>query len=93
MSEILDFIFELFFELYLELMFLIVPEEERTKKHGIIATLLAIIVLIAVFALIIWGAILIADFDNILGLIPIIAAVIISLVQIIAGIVLYIKKH
>lgn len=93
MSEILDFIFELFFEIYLELMILIVPEDKRSKKLRLITGIIAIIGIIAVIALFIWGAVLIADYDNMLGIIPIAIAAVISLVQIIAGIVIYIKRN
>ena len=93
MSEILDFIFELFFEIYLELMILIVPEDKRSKKLRLITGIIAIIGIIAVIALFIWGAVLIADYDNMLGIIPIAIAAVISLTQIIAGIVLYIKRN
>lgn len=93
MSAFLELILEILFELYLEMMILIVPEDKRSKKLRLIVGIIAIIGIIAVIALFIWGAILIADHDNMLGIIPIAIAAVTSLVQIIAGIALYIKKH
>lgn len=77
----------------MELMLLIVPEKNITKKHKAIATLLAIAVLCGVFALAIWGVVLLVDESNFLGLIPLGAAILISLVQIVFGFVLYKKRH
>ena len=93
MSAFLELILEILFELYLEMMILIVPEDKRSKKLRLITGIIAIIGIIAVIALFIWGAVLIADYDNMLGIIPIAIAAVISLVQIIAGIVLYIKRN
>ena len=93
MSAFLELILEILFELYLEMMILIVPEDKRSKKLRLITGIIAIIGIIAVIALFIWGAVLIADYDNMLGIIPIAIATVISLVQIIAGIVLYIKRN
>jgi hypothetical protein len=92
-SAFLELILEILFELYLEMMILIVPKDKRSKKLRLITGIIAIIGIIAVIALFIWGAVLIADYDNMLGIIPIAIAAVISLTQIIAGIVLYIKRH
>ena len=89
----MDLLLEIVFEIYLELMMHIVPEkEESSKKYRMIAFLIAIIVLLGVLALFIWGCVLIVDYENKLGLIPIIIAVIFSIIQIIAGFVLHDKK-
>lgn len=89
----MDFLIELFLEIYMELMMLLVPEKNITKKHKIIATSLALFVLALVFGLIIFGVVLLVDYDNLWGILPLAFAVLISLVQIIAGIVLYKKNH
>lgn len=74
-------------------MFLIIPEKNATKKHIIIAKIIAIVAILGIIALAVWGAILIADYENLLGIIPIAVAVLLSLAQIIAGIVLYGRNH
>ena len=63
------------------------------KKYIIIAKAIAILGFIGVIALVLWGAILIADYNNLIGIVPISIAVVISLAQIIAGIVLFKKHH
>ena len=88
----MDILIEIVLDIYLELMFLIVPEKNATKKHILIAKIIALLVLAGLFALVIFGLVLLIDHDNKLGIIPIILAVVISTVQIAAGIVLY-KKH
>ncbi len=89
----MDLVFELFFEIYLELMLLIVPEKNASKKYILTAKIIAIAVLIALIALFIWGVVLIEDYNNIWGVFPISIAVVFSLVQVIAGIILYKKNH
>lgn len=89
----MDIVFELFFEIYLELMFLIVPEKNASKKYILTAKIIAIAVLIALIALFVWGVVLIEDYNNISGVFPISIAVVFSLVQVIAGIILYKKNH
>ena len=90
----MDIVIEIFIELYMELMFLIVPDKGMvTKKHRIIATVIALIVLAGICFLIIFGLTLIIDKGNLLGIIPLAFAIIISVVQIVLGIVLYKKNH
>lgn len=84
---------EIVIELYMELMLLVVPEKNTTKKHIWIAKITAITVVLGVFALVIWGGVLIADYGNLWGILPIAVAVVIYLAQIVAGIVLYKKHH
>jgi len=88
-----DIVIEIFLEIYMDLMTLIVPEKNITKKHKVLAWILAIGVLVGVCALVIWGLSLIIDKNNFLGLIPLAFAVLISVAQIVAGIVLYKKRH
>ena len=89
----MDIFIEIFLEIYMELMLLIVPEKHITKKHKIIATLLAILVLAGVFALVIWGIVLLGDKSNLWGLLPLGIALLISILQIVLGVVLYKKTH
>ena len=71
----------------------IVPEEKATsKKYRILTVFFALFVLLGVFALFIWGCVLISDYNNKLGIIPIVIAVVISIVQIVAGLILHGKK-
>lgn len=88
----MELLAEIFFEVYGELMFLIIPEKGINKKYVIITKIIAILVFIGVIVLVLWGAILISDYNNLIGIIPISIAVIISLTQIIAGIILF-RKH
>lgn len=89
----MDFLMELIFEVYLDLMMLIVPEKNISKKHKNIAKVIAILVLFGVLALAFWGIVLIVDYNNLLGIIPLAVAIIISLAQIILSIILYNKFH
>ena len=89
----MELVLEILFEVYLELMMLIVPEEEAaSKKYRYISMAIAGAVLVGVLALLIWGCVLIADHDNMLGVIPIGIASVISIVQITAGVILYTKN-
>lgn len=90
----MEFFAEFLLEIYMELMFFIVPKAKKgNKKYKVIATLIAIAVLLGVAALALWGAILISKYKNPLGIIPIAVAAVISLSQILAGFVLYDKNH
>lgn len=89
----MEIVIEILLELYMELMLLIVPEKNASKKHITIAKIAAILMVLGIFALAIWGGVLIADYNNLWGIAPIAIAVILSLIQIIAGIVLYKKHH
>ncbi len=89
----MDILVEVFLEIYMELMLLIVPEKNISKKHKVIAKIIAIAVLFGVLALAVWGIILIVDYSNLLGIIPLAFAIVISVFQIVFGIVLYKKNH
>ena len=90
----MDVIVEILIEVYMELMMLIVPDKKMvTKKHRIIAIIIALFVLAGIFALIIFGLTLIIDKNNFLGIIPLSFAIIISIAQIVLGIILYKKNH
>ena len=89
----MELLYEIIFEIYLELMMYIVPEEKATsRKYRTIAILVATVVLLGTLSLFVWGCVLISDYNNILGIIPIIIAIVISIVQIIAGFILHDKK-
>ena len=89
----MELIFEIIFEVYVELMMLIIPEEKATsRKCRVLTILLALLVLICVFALFIWGCVLISDHNNHFGCAPIAIAIVISVAQIIAGLRLHNKK-
>jgi len=89
----MDIVIEILLEIYMELMFLVIPEKNATKKHIWIAKIVAILVVLGIFALVIWGGVLLADYNNLWGIVPIAIAVVISLVQIVTGIMLYKKHH
>ena len=89
----MDLLVEILIEVYGELMFLIVPEKNRSKKYMWISKVIAVAVFVAVIALVVWGIVLISDHNNLWGIAPIAVAVVISLAQIIAGIVLFKKNH
>ena len=89
----MDILGEIFLEIYMELMMLIIPEKNISKKHKLVAKIIAIVVLLAVLSLVVWGIVLIVDYSNLLGIIPLTIAITISLIQIILGIILYKKHH
>ena len=89
----MDILFEILFEVYGELMLLIVPGKGTDKKFRVISKIIAIVVVFGVIALALWGVCLIFDKENLLGIIPLAFAVVISLFQIVAGIILYKKNH
>ena len=89
----MDILVEILLEVYMELMILIVPEKNVTKAHRFFAKLFAIFMLLLIFALVIYGAILLTDYGNKLGIIPIVIAIIISIIQIVLGIIFYKKHH
>lgn len=88
-----DILAEVLLEVYLELMLLIVPEKNVTRKQRIVAKLAAVAVLVGLFALALWGIWLLADHANPWGVVPIAVAAVLSLAQILAGILLYKRNH
>ena len=89
----MDIVIEIFLELYMELMLLVIPEKNAGKKHIRMAKIAAIVVVVCVIALAIWGAVLIADYGNMWGVVPIAVAAALSVVQIVAGVALFKKHH
>ncbi len=88
-----EFAAEILLEIYMELMLLIVPDKKLKKWQITLSKVIAIVVIIGVFALVLWGLTLLGDRGNPMGYVPITAAAVISLTQIIAGILLYKKHH
>lgn len=88
----MDIAIEILLELYMELMMLIVPEKYVGKGTKIAATVIAFLVIAGVFALAIWGVAWIVE-GNLWGIAPLGGAIVVSLIQIVAGIVLYKKNH
>lgn len=85
-------VFEILLEVYFEFMLLIVPEEKATsKKYRTICFIMAMSGLLIVLGLFVGAVILIGN-ERESGLIPLFAAIVLSIVQIVAGIVLYTKK-
>ncbi len=93
MELLAEILAEILFEVYGELMFLIIPEKRLGKTYNLIVKIIAVMVFLGVIALVIWGGVLIWECKNLLGIIPLVTGVFISLAQIIAGIILYNKHH
>lgn len=90
----MELIFEIFFEVYIELMMCIVPEEKASlKRYRVLAIIVATVGLLLNLALFIWGGILLFERHNFGGLIPIAIALIWSLAQIFLGFILDQKKN
>lgn len=89
----MDILIEVLLEVYMELMFLIIPESKRKRKHRVIAVIIAIVCTFGLMALAGWGVYLVAEHNNRLGIIPIVIAVILSCMQIGLGIYLRSKSN
>lgn len=86
----MEIIFEILFEMYLELMMFAVPEGKfKSQKARVIVGTVMTISLLAILALFIWGCYLVSGRDSKLGVIPITAAIVLSIVQIIVGFALH----
>jgi hypothetical protein len=88
----MEFLAEFLIELYMELMFLIVPEKYINEKFRPVAIAIALAGLVGVIAMTLWGFSLVDRGHNWGGFL-IAAGILISLAQIIAGILLYKKNH
>ena len=84
---------EILLEIYMELMLLVIPEKNASKKHIWLAKILAILAVAGILALFVWGVVLIADHNDLRGIIPIVVAAVLSLAQMIAGVLLFKKHH
>jgi hypothetical protein len=81
----MEFLVEILFEVFLEAMFAIVPENHQSKAVRVIACIIALAVLIGVIALFVWGIVLLEDGKKWGGW-PIAVSILISLAWMIAGI-------
>ena len=90
----MEFVLEILLEVYMELMMLVVPEEKATsKKYRFLTILIAFLVMMGMLALFIWGCVLVFDRKNWFGLVPMLIAVILSVAQIVLGIVLTVRNE
>ena len=89
----MDILVEIFLEIYMDLMLLIVPERKRQKRHYILATVVAIFVTFGLLSLGVWGVYLLWEKQELLGILPLAVAIVLSVLQIATGIVLYNKKN
>lgn len=89
----MEIILDVFLEIYTELMMFIIPEKKTSSKWFralvIVVAALAIFGIILLFA---WGLSLIQEKNDMRGIIPIVAAVILSIAQIVAGFIIQKKK-
>ncbi len=93
-KAVLDIIFEILIEIYMELMMLVVPEDKMAKKrYRVLTVIIALIGIATTVASLIYGLHLIIDKDKLIGIIPIAIAVILSISQITAGIIIRLGKR
>lgn len=86
--------FEIFLEIYAELMMLIVPEKGSPTNRIRRAKVFAVCVLILLLILLIWGMALFSDLQSqIWGIVLITIFILLSAIQIIAGIILYRRRE
>ena len=79
----MELLVEILLEIYGELMFLVIPEKAMNKKYVIITKVICALVFLCCIALVFWGVILIFDYNDLFGIVPISIAVVISLTHII----------
>ncbi len=89
----MDIVIEILIEIYMELMFLIIPEEKRNKKALFLTKLIAVLCTLGIIALGVWGIVLLADNHNLWGIAPLTVAIVLSLVQITFGIILFVRRN
>ena len=89
----MDILIEIFIDVYLELMLLIIPEEKRRKRHYVFATIGAIVVTFGILALGVWGGYMLFEQKRAVGVIPFSIAVLLSVAQIATGITIFVKKN
>lgn len=89
----MELIGEILIEIYLELMMLVVPETNTSKRAIVLAKVLAIGVIFLAAGLLIGGVFLLTERKTLWGILPIAVAAVISLVQIVLGLWLYKKHH
>ena len=89
----MDILIEVLLEVYMELMFLMIPENKRRKKHYVMTVIIAIVFTFGIMALAFFGIYLVAECEKSIGFFPISIAVILSAIQIGVGIRLYNQRN
>ncbi len=89
----MDILIEILLDIYMECMFLIIPEEKCTKRQLLIMKVIAIVCTLGILALGVWGAVWVFDGKNAWGWLPLSLAILLSAIQIIFGIVLFIRRN
>ena len=93
MDFVIELITEVLFEVYGELMLLIVPEKGGSRGFRLASKIIAVAVMLGVLALFIIGVVMLTEQNRPVGIILISAGGMISLIQITLGIILYKKNH
>ncbi len=88
----MDILIEILLDIYMECMFLIVPEDKRSKRHYVLATVVAIVATLGILALGVWGIVWIVEYKRLWGWVPLVVAIVLSVGQIVCGILLHAKK-
>ncbi len=89
----MDILIEVLLDIYMECMFLIIPEEKRTKKHYLLAKIIAAICTLGILALGCWGIVWIWEENNPWGWLPFGIALLLSTAQITLGIIMTVKRY
>ncbi len=89
----MDILIEILMDIYMECMFLIIPENKRSKKHYLLVKIIAIVCTLGILALALWGAVWVIDDKNFWGWLPLGLAIVLSAVQITVGVVLFVKRN
>lgn len=89
----MELLVEILIEIYMELMFLIVPQDKRRKKHYFAAAIIAIVLTLGIMAIGVWGIVWIVDQGNAWGWLPLSIAILLSAAQITFGILLYNRRN
>ncbi len=87
----MEVIFEFLFEIYLEMMMFIVPED-KANKYRWVAKLVGVIMIFVVIVLFVLGGCLVFDHGKMIGWLPMSLAALLSLAQIIAGFIVQSKN-
>ncbi len=89
----MDILIEFIMDMYAELMLYVIPDRPgTTARRRTIAAILAITMFVVDMALFLWGGTLLFDRKSAGGWVPILAAVVLSLAQIVLGFIVNHKK-
>ncbi len=89
----MDILIEILLDIYMECMFLIIPEERCSKRRRVLMKGIAILCTLGILALGVWGAVWVFDDKKPWGWLPLGIAILLSVIQITAGIALFIRKN